>query len=260
MEINKHIEFTNLNMRATSKEITKMVNLAAERGYRAVVLTHNNVGLAKRHISKRGYDLKAVTVMGFPSDNYSDRIVHEDYTSEYDELDIVMPIQDYYYNYPPYLDRIESFLNYIKGKLEGEILGSDGKKTHKPIKLIVETALMRAKDMQIKELCELAKKCDINVIKTNTGLIKREKFQDLLEDVQIIKKYWRGDIKASGGIKTKESAAALIAVGATLIGTSNDLCAPEEKQGPVIIPTVMPAEEKKDEENQVNKDTNKADK
>lgn len=223
MGLNYRIEYTNLTFDLKSKAIKKFVDTAAMRGYRSVVLTYNNVGLAKRYIQQKGYDLLVVTVMGFPSDNYSLSILDDAYKYDYDELDLVLPINEYYYSYPPYLDKIEKFIKFVKKSLTSELLGANNRKICKPVKLIIETALMRDKEHQIKELCSLAKRCDIDAIKTNTGLIKRAHPDDLLEDVRIIKKYWKKDIKASGGIKTLEQAEKLVKAGATLIGTSTDL-------------------------------------
>jgi deoxyribose-phosphate aldolase len=260
MKYNKYIEYTNLKAKARSKEILQFVDIAGERNYRSVVVTYNNAGLAKRHIEKKKYDLKVVTVMGFPSDNYSSSILEDVYKDDYDELDFVIPVNDYYYNYPPYLNRIESYLKHLKSCLTSDILGIDGNKIGKPIKFIIETALMRAKDMQIKELCDLAKRCEINVIKTNTGLIKRANFKDLIDDVTIIQKYWNGDIKASGGIKSLADVEVLVKAGVTLIGTSTDVCDPTLQKQPLIIPRASVAEEEKNEKDKIAKDSSKSNK
>jgi deoxyribose-phosphate aldolase len=239
--INKMIEYTKLNPTMTSKQVKIEVDLAALRGYRSIVLTYQNIGLARSYIRQKGYDLKVVVVLGFPSDNYNFGML-KTFKNDYDEVDMVLPIQDYYFSYPPYLDKIEATIKYVKKEMESDVLAMNGKPFVKGFKLILETAYMRAKDMQVKELCELAKKCEVNVIKTNTGLIQRKGFEDLLEDVNTIKKYWQGDIKASGGIKKLEDAEILIKAGATLIGTSSDLCAPIPE---VVVPTAISAEEKK---------------
>lgn len=244
MDISGYIEYTNLKMNLPSKEVKRFIDTAAERGYRSVVLTYNNIGLAKSYINRKGYDLKVVTVLGFPSDNYKFSIL-DDYKNDFDELDIVLPIQDYYYSYPPYYEKIEKILKFVKEKMTGTLLNARGKKISKPLKLIIETAMMRAKPMQIKELCEMAKKCGVNCIKTNTGLIKRKGFEDLVEDINLIKKNWKGEIKASGGIYKKDDAEILVKAGATLIGTSKDICAPEPP-ATAIVPSAFAAEEKKE--------------
>ena len=224
MNIASCIEYTNLNPRLTSKEIKHVVDLAASRKYRSVVLTYNNISVAKNLISKNKYDLKVVTVYGFPFDQYSPSIL-TDYKDFYDELDVVLPIQEYYFNYPPYLDIIANFLKVVKEKLSTGIVSINNKQISKTIKLIIETPLMRAKDTQIKELCKLAKDVGIDVIKTCTGLRRYKSINSLVNDVHIIRKYWKGSIKASGGIRTIQDCQKLIKVGATLIGTSSDILA-----------------------------------
>ena len=85
-----------------------------------------------------------------------------------------------------------------------------------PIKLIVETCYLN--EEEIKKVCDLCNNLKgITCIKTSTGFGTRGA---TVEDIQMIKKYWDGDIKASGGIKTKEQAMDLINAGATIIGTS----------------------------------------
>lgn len=244
MDISGYIEYTNLNMNLTSKEVKKFIDVAAERKYRSVVLTYNNIGLATNYIKSKKYDLKVVTVIGFPSDKYKFSIL-DDCKDEFDEIDLVLPIQDYYYSYPPYYDRIEKVIIFVKDKLTGTIVDAQGKKVSKPLKLIIETTLMRAKPVQIEELCKLAKKCGVDCIKTNTGLIKRKGFEDLLEDIKLIKKNWRGEIKASGGIYTQDDAEILIKAGVTLIGTSKDICEPKPEDV-TVAPTAVQAEEKKE--------------
>ena len=227
ISIDKRIEYTQLKLSITSKEIKKIVDLAAKRNYRSVVLSFPNIRVAKNRVANKKYDLKVVTVFGFPSDSYNYSIIST-LKNDFDELDMVLPIQQYYYSYPPYLDKIKKFIIHVKRQLTENIIKNNKKIiTQKPLKLIIETSLMRSKVMQIKELCKLAKECGVDVIKTNTGLIKRNKPEDLLEDIQLIKKYWNKDIKASGGIKDLEYAKKLIALGASYIGTSTDILAPQ---------------------------------
>jgi deoxyribose-phosphate aldolase len=75
-----------------------------------------------------------------------------------------------------------------------------------------------------KEACRLVKDGGADFIKTDSGLFKRPDFETLVDDVKIIKKYSKGlQVKASGGIGTKEQAEQLIKAGADRIGTSKAL-------------------------------------
>ena len=211
--MNKLIEFTNLNPSLNSKEIKEFVLLAAKRQYRSVVLTYNCCSVAKKIITQNNLNLKVVTVFGFPFDRYN-RDILASYNKFYDEIDVLIPIHLYYYNYPPFLNDIERLLRTVRAYLPD-----------KTIKFIIETTLMRDKSKQIRELCKLAKKCNIDVIKTCSGLMRvpNRTFQDLLDEIKLIKKYWKKDIKASGGIRTIDEVKQLAKLGVKYIGTSTDI-------------------------------------
>ena len=213
MMLTKLIEFTNLNPSLNSKEIKEFVLLAAKRQYRSVVLPYNCCSVAKTVITQNNLDLKVVTVFGFPFDKYNRDILHF-YNRFYDEIDVLIPIHLYYYNYPPFLDEIEKLLKTVRSTL-----------SDKKVKFIIETTLMRDKSKQIKELCKLASNCNVDVIKTCSGIIKTPSrtFQDLLDEIKLIKKYWKKDIKASGGIRTIDEVKQLAKLGVKYIGTSTDI-------------------------------------
>jgi len=213
VNLRKYIEYTNLNPSLTSKEVKQFVLTAAQRGYRSVVLSYNNCTIAKQIIQQKNLDLKVVTVYGFPFDRYKSDVITV-YSPFYDEIDVLIPINLYYFSNPPYLDRIETLLKQVKTILPDKV-----------VKFIIETTLMRDKQKQIKELCNLAKQCNVDVIKTCSGLIKppTRTFQTLVEEIKLIKKYWKKDIKASGGIRTKEQVEKLVKLGVNYIGTSTDI-------------------------------------
>ena len=83
--------------------------------------------------------------------------------------------------------------------------------------------MMENNEEQTKLACNLANKCKIDVIKTNTGLIKRETFGSLIRDIKLIKKYWKGEIKAAGGIRKLDEVKELLKIGVNYIGTSSDI-------------------------------------
>jgi len=209
----KYIEYTNLNPKMNLKDLKSLIRVAKERQYRSVVIPYFFCGAAKNLV--KDSDVKVVTVFGFPFDMYNQSILTT-HKSDYEELDIVIPINLYYYNYPPKLNGIEAFLIQVK-KLVPD----------KKLKLIIETAMMRAKPKQIKELCKLSKDY-IDVIKTNTGLIKRKNINELYEDVTLIKKYWKKEVKAAGGIHTLEETKELIKLGVDYIGCSSDVLKEEK--------------------------------
>ena len=210
-KVSKTIEFTRLDPYLRSKQIKRIIDLADLRKYRSIVLPYNKVGLARDYIDKKKYDLKIVTVWGFPFDKYNMNVIRA-YKNWYDELDMLIPIKDFYQENPPKLDTIEKILNFVREALP-----------NKKLKLIIETLMMENKEKQTELACNLAKKCKIDVIKTNTGLIKRETFGSLIRDIKLIKKYWKGEIKAAGGIRKLDEVKELLKIGVNYIGTSSDI-------------------------------------
>jgi deoxyribose-phosphate aldolase len=91
----------------------------------------------------------------------------------------------------------------------------------KNLKVILETDLLSK--TEIKKACELCVKGGANFVKTSTGFVKNG-IGAQVEDVQImneaVKKYGLG-VKASGGIRDKETAIKMIEAGATRLGTSS---------------------------------------
>ena len=93
-------------------------------------------------------------------------------------------------------------------------------KNNKVLKLILETAYLNSKELKI--LCNLCLKYNVDFAKTSTGYAPSgADVNDVIAMKQIL-----GDavqIKASGGIKTKKDARALIKAGASRLGTSSGL-------------------------------------
>ena len=92
---------------------------------------------------------------------------------------------------------------------------------NKPLKVIIETDLL-SKD-EIITACEIIKLAKADFAKTSTGFVKNG-VGAKVEDVELMAKTLKDSpvkIKASGGIKTKEQAIALIKAGAIRLGTSS---------------------------------------
>jgi len=88
------------------------------------------------------------------------------------------------------------------------------------VKVIIETGLLN-KDEKIKA-CVLAKHAGADFVKTSTGFMKGGA---TIKDVALIRKVVGPDlgVKASGGVRSKKKALALIANGATRIGASTSV-------------------------------------
>lgn len=89
------------------------------------------------------------------------------------------------------------------------------------LKVILETDLL-TKD-EIVKACELCAEAGANIVKTSTGFVKNgvgAKVEDVKLMHDTVEKYGMS-VKASGGIKTREQAIALIEAGASRLGTSS---------------------------------------
>jgi deoxyribose-phosphate aldolase len=88
------------------------------------------------------------------------------------------------------------------------------------VKVIIETGLLNS-DEKIKA-CVLAKHAGADFVKTSTGFAKGGA---TIKDIAIMRKVVGPDfgIKASGGIRSRKKALALIASGATRIGASSSV-------------------------------------
>ena len=224
IEYKQKIELTNL-YNIPSKAIKKLAKEAIEKEYCGVCVLSNSTGIVARVRDNAKADLRVITVAGFPPTNVYDKVgtnpvfqfslghyhkaelekvraICED--SNVDELDLVFPMSLYYLNRKK---RIVWLLRGIK------------KRFKKPVKVIIELGTLFKKEDNLKEICFLLEEAGIDIVKTNTGLIK-QKFEDLADHVQTLLKCTTLPIKASGGIRKVKEAEVLSALGIARIGTS----------------------------------------
>ena len=91
----------------------------------------------------------------------------------------------------------------------------------KVLKVILETDLLSSEE--IKTASELSMKAGADFVKTSTGFVKNgvgAKIEDVKLMFEIVNNAGLG-VKASGGVRDKETAIAMIKVGASRIGTSS---------------------------------------
>ena len=122
-----------------------------------------------------------------------------------DEIDIVLPL-------------------FLIADLDWSLLGSwcesVRREIKKPLKGIIEIGYWSK--WQVENICEILIDNRWDFVKTCTGFGPRGV---TVEDIKLLKEGCKDriKIKASGGIKTKDFANALIKAGANRIGTSSDL-------------------------------------
>ena len=205
MQINKYIEHTNLKNTATLKDIESLCNEAIKYDFAAVCVYPYYVALAKALL--KDTNIEVCTVVGFPSGmSTREAKVYEAIDAVEkgaDMIDMVVNVaaiknKDYEY----IKDEIEEIRDAIDGKV---------------LKVIIETNLLT--DKEIVKMTNICNECYVNYIKTCTGFTGGVN----IEHVDIINKHKNDlvEIKASGGIKTKDDLIAMIDAGATRIGTSH---------------------------------------
>ncbi len=206
MEINKYIDHTNLNNTATLKDIEKLCNEAIKYKFASVCVYPYYVTLVHNLLKKSNVDV--CTVIGFPSGmSTTDTKVFEAINAVEngaDEIDMVINIsalknKDY--------DYVKNEIEEIRDAIDGKVL-----------KVIIETCLLTKEE--IIKMTEICNETFVNFIKTSTGF---SDYGARVEDVELINKYKNDvlEIKASGGIRSFETASDMINAGATRLGTSS---------------------------------------
>lgn len=209
MELNKYIEHTLLKQDAKKEEVLKLLEEAREYKFLGVCVNPVNVTLAAQYL--KDTDVKVVTVVGFPLGQCTceSKVLEtiDAVKNGADEIDMVLNVGKLKDNEQEY---IVNEISAIKAACQGKIL-----------KVIIETDLL-TKD-EIKLASELCVKGNADFVKTSTGFVKNgvgAKSEDVKLMYETVKDAGLG-VKASGGVRDKEAAVAMIEAGATRIGTSS---------------------------------------
>ena len=206
MEINKYIDHTNLNNTATLKDIEKLCNEAIKYKFASVCVYPYYVTLAHNLLKKSNVDV--CTVIGFPSGMSTIRVKEmealiavEDGADEIDMVINIGALKDKKYDY------VKEEIENIRDAIDGKVL-----------KVIIETCYLT--EDEIIKATEICNQTFVNFIKTSTGF---SDYGARVEDVELINKYKNDvlEIKASGGIRSFETASDMINAGATRLGTSS---------------------------------------
>lgn len=212
MELNKYIEHTLLKQDATREDLEKLLKEACEYSFLGVCVNPCNVKLAKQFLKETGYnEVKVVTVVGFPlgQTTTENKVLEtvDAIKNGADEIDMVINagrLKDKDYNY--IVDEISKIKAFCQGR---------------NLKVILETDLL-TKD-EIKKACELCIQGGADFVKTSTGFVKNgvgAKEEDVNLMYETVKDAGL-KVKASGGIRDKETAIKMIEAGASRLGTSS---------------------------------------
>ena len=212
MELNKYIEHTLLKQNATREEVKKLLDEAVEYKFLGVCVNPCNVKFAREYLNDTAKnDVKIVTVIGFPLGQSTTEVkileTVDAIKNGADEIDMVInggKLLDEEYDY------ITEEISKIKTACQGHNL-----------KVIIETDLLTQE--QIKKACELCVKGGADFVKTSTGFVKGG-VGAKAEDVKLMYETVKDagvQVKASGGIRDKETALKMIESGAVRLGTSS---------------------------------------
>lgn len=209
MELNKYIEHTLLKQDATIAEVQKLLDEAKEFNFLGVCVNPCNVAFAKEYL--KGTDIKVVTVIGFPLGQTTPAIkileTIDAVKNGADEIDMVINagrLKEGNYDY------VVDEISRIKFACQG-----------RPLKVILETDLLSKEE--IKKACELCVLAKANFVKTSTGFVKNgvgAKEEDVKLMYETVKEFGL-QVKASGGIRDRETAIKMIEAGASRLGTSS---------------------------------------
>jgi deoxyribose-phosphate aldolase len=207
MNIARYIEHTNLSPTLTIGAIDKLVEEAKQYNFFGICVPPFWVKRAQREIGTSKIVL--VSVAGFPlgynmTETKLDEIKRA-FDNGADEIDVVWNVTSFKTGIP--WTKIE--------------IAKCSKLVHdhqKLLKVIIETAYLS--DDEIEQACKLCADAGVDFVKTSTGFAPAGA---TVEHVALMKKSLPDSvgIKASGGIKNQQQTLALIAAGATRIGTSS---------------------------------------
>lgn len=207
VQLARMIDHTLLKPDATTEEITTLCNEAAKYTFASVCVNPSYVKLCYNLL--KGTKVKVCTVIGFPLGANTTKVKRAEAEEAIDngaqEIDMVINIgklksKDY---------------DFVFNDVNQVVLA--GKRNRVITKVILETALLT--DEEKVAACLLCKQAGADFVKTSTGFSKGGA---TVGDVALMK-YVVGSsvgVKASGGIRSKEDAEAMIASGADRIGAS----------------------------------------
>lgn len=206
MKINKYIDHTLLKPEVTKKDIIKICTEAMKYEFASVCVNGSFTKIVQQFL--KDSEVKTCVVVGFPLGAMSSKVkIYEAQRAiedGADEIDMVINI---------------GLLRNGRGEeVREEIQAIKEVCGDRILKVILETCLLE--DLQIIEACQLAEEAGADFVKTSTGFSKKGA---TLADVRLMKDTVgdRLGVKASGGIKTRKEALAMIKAGATRIGASN---------------------------------------
>lgn len=206
--IAKYIDHTVLKATTTSKEVEKLCLEAKEYGFYSVCVNGYFVKECKELL--KDSDVKIAAVVGFPLGAMTKTAkvfeAREAIANGANEIDMVINVGKL----------IEGDSKYVEDEIR-EIKEAIGENV---LKVIIETCYLNEEQKMLA--CELSLNANADFVKTSTGFGTAGA---TFEDVILMKKMVgdNAEVKASGGVKSYETAEKYIELGATRLGTSSGI-------------------------------------
>ena len=201
----KLFDHTILKADASKETVLRVCKEAKEYGFMSVCVNSFYTSLVKKELE--GSDVKVCTVVGFPLGQMSTKAK---------AMEAAIAVEDG-------ADEIDMVIN-VAALKDGEeetvyqdILAVRKACQKQTLKVIIETCLLS--DEQKRTACKIAEKAGADFVKTSTGFSTGGATP---EDVALMRNEVgsRLGVKASGGIRDKETAQRMIDAGASRLGTS----------------------------------------
>ncbi|MFC0180929.1 deoxyribose-phosphate aldolase [Thorsellia kenyensis] len=206
MSYAQYIDHTLLAMNSTVEQIKKICKEAIEHNFYSVCVNSCYVPLVNQYL--KDSNVKVCSVVGFPlGAMLSDAKAFE--TSEAikagaTEIDMVINVG---FLKSGLIDEVYKDIEKVKNACNGI-----------PLKVILETCLLT--DDEIKQVCDICVKIDVAFVKTSTGFSHSGATEEHVKLMRTAVGPKMG-VKASGGVRSVETATIMINAGATRIGTSS---------------------------------------
>lgn len=201
-----YIDHTLLKPEATEKQIINLCREAIEFGFYSVCINPSYVGRAVQELL--GSTVKVCCVVGFPLGATTTAVkafeTAEAVNAGAAEIDMVM-----------HIGALKSGdEEYVTLDIAAVVKAAAGR----PVKVIIETGLL-TEDEKITA-CRLAKTAGASYVKTSTGFGPGGA---TVADIQLMRETVGPElgVKASGGVRDRDTAEQMLQAGATRIGTSS---------------------------------------
>ncbi len=208
MNLERYIDHTLLKATATSWDIEKLCKEALEYNFFSVCVNSAYVSLA--HSLVKDSDVSVCSVVGFPLGAMSTRSkvfeTEKALTDGANEIDMVLNVGWLKSNM---LTEVEQEISFLKKETGKRVL-----------KVILETCYLTQEEKKLA--CKICVNAGADFVKTSTGFGTGGA---TFEDVKLMKEEVNGKakVKASGGVRDRETALKYISLGVDRIGTSNGI-------------------------------------